>query len=104
MPPVDPESTLGRATLALIAHERTGNKEPLPGRLEFAFQCVQLERAKMVLAAASPVLTADLVVSASALLSNADPSEDEPGVSLVMTGDLEALRAAVARVVEEQKP
>jgi hypothetical protein len=70
MPPVSPDSALGAATLALIAHERAGSADEMHPVLEQAFQYRQLDRAKIVLAAAGPILTADLLSACERLLGN----------------------------------
>jgi hypothetical protein len=49
VPTVSATSALGAATLALIAHERTGSAVEMHPVLEQAFQYRQLERAKVVL-------------------------------------------------------
>lgn len=99
MPPVAADSPLGAATLALIAHERAGSADEMHPVLEQAFQYRQLDRAKVVIAAAGPILIRDLLANAQSVLASADQSEDEPEVTLVATAEINALRAAVAKAV-----
>jgi hypothetical protein len=61
-------TALGAAMVALIAHERGEEGVALSHpALEAAFQSRQLERAKVVIAAAGPILTADLLATVKSL-------------------------------------